>query len=57
MKTTNKIKTRKHIDNLCSTIPSGRLGTAKEVAEIIIWLNNKEASYINGTTLTINGGR
>lgn len=57
MKTTNKIKTRKDIENLNSTIPSGRLGTAREVAEVIIWLNNKEASYINGTTLTINGGR
>lgn len=57
MRKTNEINSIKEIRKLSQTIPSKRLGTAKEVAKIIIWLQNKEAEYINGTTITVNGGR
>jgi NAD(P)-dependent dehydrogenase (short-subunit alcohol dehydrogenase family) len=40
---------------LTSRIPSGRLGTARDVAEAICWLLSPASSYINGTTLTIDG--
>jgi 3-oxoacyl-[acyl-carrier protein] reductase len=37
-------------------IPLGRLGTAQEVAEIILFLVSDEANYITGATIDINGG-
>lgn len=39
-----------------SRIPSGRLGTAEEVARAILWLASDDAAYVNGATLTIDGG-
>ena len=57
MRKTNEISSIKELSRLSQTIPSKRLGTAKEVAKIIIWLQSKEAEYINGTTITVNGGR
>ena len=43
--------------SIIETIPSGRLGAPSEVAKLILWLNSKSAEYINGTTITISGGR
>lgn len=57
MRKTNEFNSIKELNKLSQTIPSKRLGTAKEVAKIIIWLQKKEAEYINGTTITVNGGR
>lgn len=57
MRKTNEISSIKELSKLSQTIPSKRLGTAKEVAKIIVWLQKKEAEYINGTTITVNGGR
>lgn len=37
-------------------IPMGRVGKDTEVAEAILFLASKKASYITGTTLTIDGG-
>lgn len=37
-------------------IPLGRWGTVEEVARAIAWLASPEASYINGVTITIDGG-
>ena len=42
---------------LINSIPAGRLGTPEEVAKLILWLDSKDAEYINGTTITISGGR
>ena len=36
--------------------PIGRLGTAREVANAIVWLASDEASFITGHTLLIDGG-
>jgi len=36
--------------------PSGRLGTAEEVAAAVVWLCSDAASFITGQTLTIDGG-
>jgi 3-oxoacyl-[acyl-carrier protein] reductase len=51
-----KLDNRKNT-NILKTIPNSRLGTPKEVAKLIIWLASNEAEYINGTTVTIAGGR
>ncbi|KZS87627.1 short-chain dehydrogenase/reductase SDR [Sistotremastrum niveocremeum HHB9708] len=37
-------------------IPAGRLGDVEDVADIALFLCSEEASYINGATLTIDGG-
>jgi len=41
---------------LTARIPAGRLASASEVAEAIWWLLSPNASYVNGTTLTVDGG-
>jgi NAD(P)-dependent dehydrogenase (short-subunit alcohol dehydrogenase family) len=38
-------------------IPLGRLGTADDVAEAVVWLLSPAASYITGAVITVNGGR
>ncbi len=41
----------------CRTVPMGRLGTPREVADAIAFLGSDQASYITGTTLEVAGGR
>ena len=41
---------------LLSQIPLGRLGSVEEVAGTVAFLASKEASYVTGTTLHVNGG-
>ncbi|MBX2965367.1 MAG: 3-oxoacyl-ACP reductase FabG [Cyclobacteriaceae bacterium] len=43
-------------EELKRMIPMQRFGEAEEVAEAIAFLASKEASYITGTVLNINGG-
>ena len=38
-------------------VPMGRLGTAQECAEAIVWLMSGEAAYMTGANLLISGGR
>jgi NAD(P)-dependent dehydrogenase (short-subunit alcohol dehydrogenase family) len=37
-------------------IPAGRFGQAAEVARVIGWLLSREASYVNGAIVTVDGG-
>ncbi len=37
-------------------IPAGRLGTAEEVAAVVAFLASKEAAYVTGETIRVNGG-
>jgi NAD(P)-dependent dehydrogenase (short-subunit alcohol dehydrogenase family) len=43
-------------NELTDFIPLSRGGAAREVAEAIFWLCSEQASYVSGTTLTIDGG-
>jgi len=36
--------------------PIGRLGEAKEVAELVIWLSSDKASFVTGNYYAIDGG-
>lgn len=38
-------------------VPMGRFGEAKEVAEAVCFLASVKASYINGVSLAVDGGR
>lgn len=40
-----------------STHPIGRVGSAREVAELILFLASERASWITGATYSIDGGR
>jgi NAD(P)-dependent dehydrogenase (short-subunit alcohol dehydrogenase family) len=37
--------------------PVGRIGTADEVAESVVWLCSDAASFVNGCALPVDGGR
>lgn len=43
-------------DAMLSAIPAGRLGEAREVAEVAVFLASEGAAYINGETIHVNGG-
>lgn len=39
-----------------STVPSGRVGTAEEIANVVVWACSDRASYVNGAVLAADGG-
>jgi len=43
-------------NGLVDSIPARRVGTAEEVAACVRFLASPEASYVTGTTLTVDGG-
>lgn len=44
------------IENMKSKVPVGRLGDPMEIANVYAFLASDEASYINGHTLSVDGG-
>ena len=47
----------KQLREVNRSIPLGRLGYSREVAEAIVWLSLESSSYITGTILPVAGGR
>lgn len=45
------------VDRVKDTIPMGRGGQPEEVAQAILWLASKEASFVTGTFLDATGGK
>ena len=44
------------VEPLVSSIPMGRMGSAQEVANAVVFLASEAASYVTGSTVYINGG-
>jgi NAD(P)-dependent dehydrogenase (short-subunit alcohol dehydrogenase family) len=45
------------VDRIVPLVPMGRIGTAEEVAEAVLYLLSDAAAYITGTVLRVSGGR
>ena len=43
-------------DALLEAVPARRAGTPEEVAACVRFLASDDAAYVNGTTLTVDGG-
>ena len=46
-----------HVATMISKAPMGRLGTADEAAELILWLCSSASSYATGAAFDLSGGR
>ena len=46
-----------HMNNMIRAIPLGYLGTPEDVAHAILFLASKEANYITGQNLIVDGGQ
>jgi len=44
------------VDIMLTQVPAGRKAEAHEVANLVAWLMSDEASYVNGATVTVDGG-
>lgn len=45
------------VDSWFASIPMGRAGTPYEIASAALYLASRQAAFINGTTLRVDGGR
>jgi len=43
-------------DMVAATVPSARVGTAEEIANMAVWLCSDRASYANGAVFAVDGG-
>ncbi len=44
------------LEQILSQQPIGRLGKPEEIANLVVWLASKEASFMNGCIIPIDGG-
>jgi acetoacetyl-CoA reductase len=44
------------LENLVSQIPIGRIGEVEDIARTVLFLVDEKASFITGSTLSVNGG-
>ena len=42
---------------IIAQIPAGRLGEPEEIARCVVFLASDEAEFVNGSTMTVNGGQ
>ena len=52
----NAMHSRETMQELAAETPLGRIGTAGEVADSILYLCSEHASFITGQVLGVNGG-
>ncbi|MBI4970182.1 MAG: 3-oxoacyl-[acyl-carrier-protein] reductase [Rhodospirillales bacterium] len=51
-----EVLTPEQKDKLLAGIPLGRMGTPEEIAAAVLYLASREAGYVTGATLHVNGG-
>jgi NAD(P)-dependent dehydrogenase (short-subunit alcohol dehydrogenase family) len=39
------------------SVPMGRLGTTREVADVVLWLCSEQSSFVTGATVPVDGGQ
>ena len=39
------------------SVPMGRIGTTREVADVVLWLCSEQSSFVTGATVPIDGGQ
>ena len=44
-------------DSIVAQIPTGRLGEPEEIARCVVFLASDDAGFINGSTISANGGQ
>jgi glucose 1-dehydrogenase len=49
-------ETPEEADSLQKLIPCGRIGETTDVAPVALWLASRQADYITGTTIYVDGG-
>lgn len=47
----------KVLESIVAQIPAGRLGTAAEIASLVVYLASPEAAFLNGAVISANGGQ
>jgi 3-oxoacyl-[acyl-carrier protein] reductase len=52
-----KQRSKAFIQSMVDSIPLGRLGTPRDVAQAALFLASDEATYITGTTIVVDGGQ
>lgn len=45
-----------YLRDVCNSIPAGRLGSVKDIANTFLFLASDEANYITGQTIVVDGG-
>ena len=43
-------------EEMLKQIPLGRMGSAKEIADVVLWLCSPQSTYITGQVIGVNGG-
>ncbi len=51
-----KAMPKETLDGMTAKIPVPRLGEVEDIANAVLFLASEQASYINGTTLSVDGG-
>jgi len=46
----------KQREAILASVPAGRLGAGDEIGAAVVYLASREAAYITGQTLHVNGG-
>ena len=44
-------------EGIIAQIPAGRLGEPEEIARCVVFIASDEAEFVNGSTITVNGGQ
>jgi NAD(P)-dependent dehydrogenase (short-subunit alcohol dehydrogenase family) len=47
---------RRRGDKILAQIPTGRMGSPEEIAEMVVWLCSERASYVTGAAYNVDGG-